>query len=257
MPEVIRRRYILPASTLAIADYDARYYVVAALALAEDNLTGIATANPSTLLRLRQVIVDRWPDLLDDLAGGTLHGAGPLDPNCRREVTASLASKGARAAQLRALGDPTELSLDDLWPRLAAVTTWTRGSCGLAATRLREFLSKTVTVVELGYLASEVRGTVAVDPTSGNCVPTLGDNFFEFVECDAWDRGSAQFLTLADLEEGSQYYVFVTTFDGRALRSSRRAVGLPTSPARSFMRARFSRPWFPPAAAGFPAAGSS
>lgn len=214
MPGLIRRRYILPATTLAIADYDARYYVVAALALAEDNLTGIATANPSTLLRLRQLIVDRWPDLLDDLAGGTPHGAGPLDPNCRREVTAALATKGARAAQLRALGEPADLSLGELWPRLAAVTTWTRGSCGLAVTRLRELLSETVTVAELGYLASEVRGTVAVDTTSGNCVPMLGDNFFEFVERDAWKSGAAQFLTLADLEEGRQYYVFVTTFDG-------------------------------------------
>jgi len=198
MPGVIRRRYIVPPVTLAIADYDARYYAIAALALAERNLTAMATANPSTLLRLRQVIIDHWPDLLVDLASGPRGDAG---------------SRG-RPAQLRALGDPSNLTFGDLWPRLAAVTTWTRGSCGLAVTRLRDVLPESAAVVELGYLASEVRGTVAVDTTSGNCVPTLGDNFFEFVERDAWESGNHQFLTLADLEQGRQYYVFVTTFDG-------------------------------------------
>ncbi|MGQ0744977.1 MAG: GH3 auxin-responsive promoter family protein [Acidimicrobiales bacterium] len=198
MPGVIRRRYIVPPATLTIADYDARYYAIAALALAERNITSMATANPSTLLRLRQVIIDHWPDLLVDFASGARGDAG---------------SRG-RAAQLRALGDPSELTFGDLWPRLAAVTTWTRGSCGLAVTRLRDVLPESASVVELGYLASEVRGTVAVDTTSGRCVPTLGDNFFEFVERDAWGSGNHQFLTLADLEQGRQYYVFVTTFDG-------------------------------------------
>ena len=214
MPAMIRRRYIVPPVTLTIADYDARYYVIAALALAQPNLTAMATANPSTLLRVRQVIVDRWPDLLDDVASGALRGAGPLGADCRREVTPALAAKGGRAAQLRALGDPTDLTFGDLWPRLAAVTTWTRASCGLAVTRLREVLPGAAAVVELGYLASEVRGTVPVDTISGNCVPTLGDNFFEFVDRDAWESGLHQFLTLADLEQGRQYYVFVTTFDG-------------------------------------------
>ena len=214
MPGLIRRRYIVPPVTLSIPDHDARYYIIAALALAERNLTTMATANPSTLLRLRQVIVDRWPDLLADLAAGTLRGAGPLDPDCRSEVTAALVSEAGRVAQLRALGDPTGLSFGDLWPRLAAVATWTRGSCGLAVTRLREVLPETAAVVDLGYLASEVRGTVAVDTTSGNCVPTLGDNFFEFVDRDAWESGRGPVLTLADLEQGRQYYVFVTTFDG-------------------------------------------
>ena len=214
MPGVIRRRYIVPPVTLGIADYDARYYVIAALALAERNLTAMATANPSTLLRLRQVILDRWSDLLDDLASGTPGGAGPLDPNCQDKVSAVLGANSGRAAQLRALGNPTELTFGDLWPRLAAVTTWTRGSCGLAVTRLGEVLPETAAVVELGYLASEVRGTVAVDTTSGNCVPTLGDNYFEFVDRDTWESGDHRFLSLADLEHGRQYYVFVTTFDG-------------------------------------------
>ncbi len=216
LPALVRRRYVIPPRVLHIADQPSRYYATAALALAEANLTVIATANPSTLLRLRQVIVERWSDLLDDLAAGEIRGAGEIGPDGRREIAAALGHRGPRAAQLRALGGPADLTFGDLWPHLAAVATWTRGSCGLAVAGLRDLLAPTTVVAELGYLATEVRGTVAVDTTSGNCVPTMGDNFFEFVERKARDGegGDRSFLTLADLEEGRQYYVFVTTFDG-------------------------------------------
>jgi hypothetical protein len=215
MPALVRRRYVIPPAVPHIADHASRYYVTAALALAEGDLTVIATANPSTLLRVHQVILERWSDLLDDLATGDLRGAGEIGPESRREAVAALRHCGGRAAQLRALGSPADLTFGELWPRLAAVATWTRGSCGLAVAGLRDLLAATTAVVELGYLATEVRGTVAVDTTSGNCVPTLGDNFFEFVDREARDgEGGGRFLGLADLEEGRQYYVFVTTFDG-------------------------------------------
>jgi hypothetical protein len=221
LPALIRRRYVIPPAVLNIADHAARYYVTAALALAEGDLTVMATANPSTLLRVRQVIVERWSDLLDDLSAGRLRGAGDIGPQWHREVTAALRPGSRRAAQLRALGAPADLTFGELWPRLAAVTTWTGGSCGLAVAGLRDLLAPTTAVVELGYLATEVRGTVAVDTTSGNCVPTLGDNFFEFVDRGARDGegegghvGHGPFLTLAELEQGRQYYVYVTTFDG-------------------------------------------
>lgn len=214
MPGLISRRYIVPPVTASIADHHARYYVIAALALAESNLTAIAAANPSTLLACSKWSSTAGRTCSMTLLRGRLRGAGPLDPDCRGEVTAALAAKAGRAAQLRELGDPNGLTFGDLWPRLAAVTTWTRGSCGLAVTRMREVLPETAAVVELGYLASEVRGTVAVDATSGNYVPALGDNFLEFVDRDAWESGIDQFLALANLEQGRQYYVFVTTFDG-------------------------------------------
>ncbi|MEM9652798.1 MAG: GH3 auxin-responsive promoter family protein, partial [Actinomycetota bacterium] len=62
MPAVVRRKYVLEPEVLAIADHAVRYEVMAALCLAERDVTGVATANPSTLLRLRSVMVDRWDD---------------------------------------------------------------------------------------------------------------------------------------------------------------------------------------------------
>jgi GH3 auxin-responsive promoter len=214
MPRFVRSRYLLPSSVLSVSDHDARAYAIAVLALSSADLTGIGTANPSTMLRLREVIVERWVDLLDDIASSTINGAA-LDPEPRRAVEAALVGARDRAAQLRSIvDDPSSLRLGRLWPGLALVTTWTRGSCGLALSRLRDELDPGTPIVDLGYSASEIRGTVPVDLESGRCVPTIGDNYFEFVERDAWEEGSADFLTLSDVEPGREYYVFITTLDG-------------------------------------------
>ena len=68
--------------------------------------------------------------------------------------------------------------------------------------------------MELGYLASELRVTIAIDPASNAGLPTLRENFFEFVERDEWERGEQRFLTLSEIEEGRSYYLFVTTPSG-------------------------------------------
>ena len=68
--------------------------------------------------------------------------------------------------------------------------------------------------MELGYQATEVRGTMAVDLNTSAALPALHHHFFEFVEQSAWDAGSRSCLTLDQLEDGRQYYVIVTTAAG-------------------------------------------
>ncbi|MYL00478.1 MAG: GH3 auxin-responsive promoter family protein [Gammaproteobacteria bacterium] len=69
-------------------------------------------------------------------------------------------------------------------------------------------------IIELGYIASEFQGTVNIDAAENVCVPTLLDNFFEFVEREAREAGGRDYLLLDELQEGCEYYVFVTTQDG-------------------------------------------
>ena len=38
--------------------------------------------------------------------------------------------------------------------------------------------------------------------------------YFEFVEREAWEAGKRNFVGLADLTPGSQYFIFITTVDG-------------------------------------------
>ena len=174
-----------------MTDHDQRYRAIAVEALAEPDVTAFGTANPSTLLRIRDVMRDNW--------GSLLHEVGRRDASREREL-------------LRL--DPDALHFGDLWPHLQTVTTWTGGSCGLALDRLRPWLPRRADVVELGYTASELRGTVALAPGRHDCVPLLGDVYFEFVAKEAWEDGHPEFQGLETPEVGGQYYVFVTTVDG-------------------------------------------
>ena len=42
----------------------------------------------------------------------------------------------------------------------------------------------------------------------------MHENFFEFVEKSLWEAGEPVFLSLDEIEEGEQYYVFTTTQGG-------------------------------------------
>ncbi len=215
MPRLVRSKYVLPPRVSEIADYETRYYVMAVLALRERNVTGLATANPSTLIKLLEVMNDNRERLIADIAAGHLSLSTPLAPAVAQAVARRLTPSPERVGELKAiLRLRSSLTFADIWPDLQAVVTWTGGSCGFALATLTPLLPSSAKVIELGYAASEFRGSIPVDVDSGACAPTLLDNFLEFVERQDWENEQHRFLTLDEIAEGRQYYVFVTTPDG-------------------------------------------
>lgn len=216
---LIKRRYVLPAELADIADNDARYLLTGILGAADQSVTCLATANPSTLVRLMEVI-NRNADLV---IGAVAEGRPPVGLDVgQMDVNLLIQPQPERAKELderrNAAGG---LTYADLWPGLSGVLTWTGGSCGVAVANLRPLLTDNCPVYELGYLASEVTGTVNLDPHRTACVPTLGNAFFEFAPTDGWEAASsddegrgAGLLTLEQLQEGRDYYVIVTTASG-------------------------------------------
>lgn len=207
----VHGRYALPAAVADIPDYEARYLAMAVYALAEPFVTGLGTANPSTLVRLLSVINRETDVILRAIAGGDM-------PSALARITPELgAPKPApkRAAHLAGvLRERGTLSYADIWPDLKAVMTWTGGSCGVPLRRLAAGLPDRARVVELGYMASEVQGTINSDAETNACLPLLTDTLFEFVERASWESGDHAFLSLHELEPGGEYYVFVTTAEG-------------------------------------------
>ena len=102
----------------------------------------------------------------------------------------------------------------ELWPNLRLIITWTGGSCRIALAAVRRTLPPGVCIAELGYLSSEFRGTITVDLERNVGAPTIHENFFEFVERDDWDAGRKEFRTVEEIEEGQEYYIFITTGAG-------------------------------------------
>lgn len=215
LPGLVRRRYVLPPAVMAIADYNVRNYVISLLGLAAEGISCLATANPLTLLRLHDTINDQFDALLDDLASGYLSCGDRLTAMQRQAIAERLQPMPVRARALRRLaGAGRVLSFADIWPGLRTIANWTGGSCGYALDALRDVLPPDIAITEIGYHASECRGTINVDPRVNACVPAIASTVFEFVERDAYEAGSSTYLAIDEIEENREYYGFVTTQDG-------------------------------------------
>ena len=209
-PRLLRARYVLPAELSAIEDYDERYLAMAVFGIAEPGVTCAATPNSSTLIRLLDVVNQNPDNVLRLVADGRLPGG------VRSNAVEMLQPQPRRAAQLRAALDAAgELTYADIWPSLSGIVTWTGGSCGVAIRTLAPTLPANCAIIELGYVASEVHGTINVDPRRNVCLPTLDQTVFEFVPRERWETGDrTDVIGLAELEDDQDYYVIVTTADG-------------------------------------------
>jgi hypothetical protein len=211
MPPSIRHKYVLPAKVFEIESHELRYAVIARLAVQHASLSMIATANPSTILRLFEQIERDRQALAADVAHGDSRLLAQLPPLIAGPVRNFLKSSPKQARALAATGP---LPFTQLWPRLRAVMTWLGAGSATAAAHVRTLLPDHVRMVDAGYVASEVRGTVVVDADRNLALPLLEDVFFEFVRTDAWDSGERATLLLDELEQGESYRVIVTTLGG-------------------------------------------
>lgn len=193
MPALMRSKYVLPAQIFEIKNYDDKYYQITLHALAEKNVTMIATANPSTLVKIEQVINQNINQLIADISHRDSHRA--------KELEKIILNKGT-------------LIFADIWPNLRALVTWTGGSCSVQIPKLKNKLPPTAHIIEMGYLSSEFRGGITIDAKENKQIPALHENFFEFVEKDDWESDIQNFKTLDQIEAGKQYYIFTTTQNG-------------------------------------------
>ena len=207
LPPVLQSKRFLPDAIHAIPDYQQKYLYLAVWALSEPDLSVVATANPSTFLKLLDVGRQHFAQLVEQLGS---HGkesptqVAPFPRPTRR-----------RLRDLQSfIGHEDQLTVEALWPKLKAVVTWTGGSCGALIPNLQARLSAKTAIVEMGYLSSEFPGSLNVDVQTNQCIPTFHEHFFEFVEQTDWDAGQPNPVTLEQVEIGKRYYVLVTTMNG-------------------------------------------
>jgi len=205
MSKMVKSKYVVPQAIFSIADYQEKYIAIAAHALACDNISFMVTANPSSLLKLADIILEHRHRLLQIIEMG--------------DETIDLPPKPTRAKILRKLlVDQSRCSTEPLfrllWPMLKVVATWTAGSCKVLLPRLRSLISMSINIVELGYISSEFRGTINIDVKTNTCIPSIDENFYEFVKVNNWEAGHHDFKRITDLKVGEQYYIFVTTQSG-------------------------------------------
>ncbi|MCH2107055.1 MAG: GH3 auxin-responsive promoter family protein, partial [Planctomycetes bacterium] len=207
MPRLTRQKYVLPSAVLDIENYQAKYYLISAFALAARDISFIGTANPSTVMKLAETITQHQGALLEDVRSGRLSDLFGLGAAQLQAIQASFQANPGRADELEAIFASAEgLSFHALWPELKALSVWTGGSVGALIPEVERLLGSAVSVIELGYLSSEFRGSINVDPEKNLCIPTIHECFFEFVPVAEHGEADQRFLLVDELELGEQYH---------------------------------------------------
>jgi hypothetical protein len=214
-PRFIKSKYIIPSEIFEIENYDLKYFLTCAFALSHKNITLIATANPSTILKLSEVVNLNLDKLIQIIETGSLNGMDGPSTEQRQILARYLKRNAKRARELNEISKTQKhIKLKDIWPNIQAVVTWTSGSCSVLVPKLKEQLPDHTNIVEMGYFASEFRGSIVIDALGNNAVPAFHENFYEFVEKDEWENSNPRFLTLDQISEEKQYYILVTTPGG-------------------------------------------
>jgi GH3 auxin-responsive promoter len=214
MPKPVRWMYSTPYPVFAIEDYETKYYTLLRVAAGQD-ISCIITVNPSTINLLGDRLARHSESLIRDVRNGSLSPDFPVPPELRASLR--LRPDPERARQLERAAESGNGSLIPglVWPNIAALGCWKGGTVGSYLAKFDAFFPQRPPVRDLGYLATEVRGSVPLSDKGDAGVVAVGTNVLEFQPVDDGDSlQNRDLLPVQELEDGQRYFVFVTTGSG-------------------------------------------
>ena len=214
MPGPVRSMYTAPYGVFAIEDYEAKYYTLLRLAAGQD-ISCIATVNPSTIVLLADRLARHAEPIIRDVRDGTLSSDFPVPQDLRDSL--HLRPDPERAKRLeRALASGGGVLQPGLaWPGLAAVGCWKGGTVGAYLAKFDTFFPQGPPVRDLGYYATELRGSVPLSDEGAAGTIAVSTNVLEFHPAgeDRAPQGQ-ELLRVEQLEVGQRYFVYVTNASG-------------------------------------------
>lgn len=212
--KIMKKRIVNPYYLAEIADYTSRYYTMMRMAIEHKDVSGIITANPSTIVELLKNADEYYDEYVKDIENGTLSDKFEIEDDIRARLAPMLKRNPKRAAELRALkeqyGKPQP---KHYWPMMTILNTWRCGNTGLYLEKLADAFPADVKKLEMGYFASECRFGTPMDESEWS-VPLSQFHFIEFVEESEIGKENPKFLLPHELEEGKRYCAYVSTFNG-------------------------------------------
>lgn len=224
MPGIVRKAYSIPYEVFEIEDYTARYYAIMRISL-EHDVRLLCTANPSSVLKMVEKADEFSEDIIRDIRDGTLSEKYEIEKEIREVVARKLRRNPQRAAVLEQMRTKRDGRLlpGDYWDTLSLIGCWKGGTVGHYIEKFEPWFNpdgdKRVPVRDWGYLASELRGSTPLSDEGSRGVLTVAANYFEFSPVDAveqnpGDPASWPYLTIEEVEDGREYYIFPTTPSG-------------------------------------------
>jgi hypothetical protein len=215
LPGPVKSMYTAPYPVFAIEDYEAKYYTLLRLAAGQD-ISCIATVNPSTVLLLADRLARHTEAIIRDVRDGSLSAEFSVPQELRDSLHLRPDPERARRLeQATSNGGGGGLRPGLAWPRLAAVGCWKGGTVGAYLARFDTLFPQGVPVRDMGYYATELRGSVPLSDQGDAGVVAVGTNVLEFHPAGE-DRApeGRELLPIERLEVGQRYFVYVTNASG-------------------------------------------
>jgi hypothetical protein len=214
MPGPVKSMYTAPYPVFAIDDYETKYYTLLRLAAGQD-ISCIATVNPSTVLLLADRLANHSEAIIRDVRDGSLSSEFSVPQELRDSLHLRPDPERARHLERAAAAGGGVLRPGLAWPKLAAVGCWKGGTVGAYLAKFDTLFPQGVPVRDFGYYATELRGSVPLSDQGDAGVVAVGTNVLEFHPADD-DRvpEGRQLLTVDQLQVGRRYFVYVTNASG-------------------------------------------
>jgi hypothetical protein len=214
LPGPVKSMYTAPYPVFAIEDYEAKYYTLLRLAAGQD-ISCIATVNPSTVLLLGDRLARHTEAIIRDVRDGSLSAEFSVPQELRASLHLRPDPERARRLEQAASNGGGVLRPGLAWPKLAAVGCWKGGTVGAYLARFDTLFPQGVPVRDMGYYATELRGSVPLSDQGDAGVVAVGTNVLEFHPAgeDRAPKGR-ELLRLEQLEVGQRYFVYVTNASG-------------------------------------------
>ncbi|HVD13839.1 MAG TPA: GH3 auxin-responsive promoter family protein [Actinomycetota bacterium] len=214
MPGPVKSMYTAPYGVFTIEDYEAKYYTLLRLAAGQD-ISCIATVNPSTIVLLADRLGRHTEAIIRDVRDGSLSPDGEVPQDFRASLRLRPDPERARRLERAATRGDGVLLPGLAWPELAAVGCWKGGTVGAYLAKFDQYFPQGPPVRDLGYYATELRGSVPLSDQGDAGVIAVGTNVLEFFPAGE-DRApeGRELLPVERLEDGQRYFVYVTNASG-------------------------------------------
>jgi hypothetical protein len=214
MPGPVRSMYTAPYGVFAIEDYEAKYYTLLRLA-AGQNISCIATVNPSTIILLGDRLARHGESIIRDVRDGSLSSEFSVPQELRDSLHLRPDPKRARHLEQATVKGGGVLRPGLAWPGLAAIGCWKGGTVGAYLARFDTLFPQGLPVRDFGYYATELRGSVPLSDQGDAGTIAIGTNVLEFHPAGE-DRApeGRELLRVEQLEVGQRYFVYVTNTSG-------------------------------------------
>ena len=213
MPKPIQSMYTAPYAVFSVKDYEARYYTLLRLAAGQD-ISGIATVTPSTIVLLAERLAGHAEAIIRDVRDGTLSPDFAVPAQLRASLRLRPDPERARRLERAVAAGHGVLRPGLAWPRLAAIGCWKGGTVGSYLADFGTYFPQRPPVRDLGYYATELRGSVPLTDEGDAGVVAVGTNVLEFSPADDTQSQGRDLLPIERLEVGQRYFVYVTNASG-------------------------------------------